>query len=285
VCASSREPIGDVLFRAAAVGRAPPPSPRPHDRLQAGPTRNGFTLIELLVVIGIVAVLGALLFPAIGRGLGAARSAACYSNLRQMQTAFAMYMDDHDGRFFPWRETVAGGTLWYWGLEYGGSGEGSRALDKSKARLARYLGQIGGTEICPALPYGGSFFKRKFDLASYGYGINLYLLADSPANARAGVSRFDQIQKPSDTITWGDAIQVNTWQSPASPANPMMEEWYYLDSQSPPKFHFRHGRRFQAVFADGSARAFSPERLDTRCDGLSGYLEAPGQDYYLRPVK
>ena len=36
----------------------------------------------------------------------AARTAVCCANLRQMQSAYQLYLDDHDGRFFPWRETV-----------------------------------------------------------------------------------------------------------------------------------------------------------------------------------
>ena len=245
----------------------------------------GFTLIELLAVVALIGILAGLLFPAVGRGLASGRAAFCTANLRQMHVAYMLYLADHDGRFFPLRENTKDCILWYWGLEKGGGGEGERELDKSQARLAPYLGRYGGADICPALPYRAAYFKRKFDLASYGYGLNTYLIADSPECRRSGLTRFTQIEQPGGTIIWGDAIQINTWQAPASPANPMLEEWYALDARSPPKFHFRHRGRFQAVFGDGSVRAFMPHALDPRCDGLVGRLEPPGEDQLLRPRK
>ncbi len=63
--------------------------------------RAGFTLIELLVVIAILALLIALLLPGLSRARGAAQSAACLSNLRQLQTCWLMYANDHNGRLPP----------------------------------------------------------------------------------------------------------------------------------------------------------------------------------------
>ena len=64
-------------------------------------TRGGFTLIELLVVIAIIALLIAVLIPALSAARGLAQSAACLNNLRQLQTCWLMYANDHDGTLPP----------------------------------------------------------------------------------------------------------------------------------------------------------------------------------------
>ncbi len=234
------------------------------------------------MVVALIGLLIALVLPHLGRGLQAARRTACASNLRQMQTAFTLYLDDHNGRWFPWREMVPEGTLWYWGLEpRGGGSEGLRPLDRSRARLAPYLG-VGTVETCPTFPYDAPYFKRKFTSPSYGYGLNGFMIAGLGMAERTGVLRAHQVQNPSQVVTWADSIQINTWQAPASPSRPMYEEWYWLSTSAPPSFHFRHGRLLNAAFADGRVEALPPDRLDPRLDGRSGFLDPPGEDRHLR---
>jgi prepilin-type N-terminal cleavage/methylation domain-containing protein/prepilin-type processing-associated H-X9-DG protein len=60
---------------------------------------SGFTLIELLSVISIIAILAAVILPAIGRSKDAAARARCASNLRQFSLAIAMYGDDNQDSF------------------------------------------------------------------------------------------------------------------------------------------------------------------------------------------
>ncbi len=245
--------------------------------------RRAFTLIELLVVIAIIALLSTLMFPSAQQAVARGRATMCASNLRQMQLAFLLCLNDRAGRWFPYREDRPEGTLWYWGLEVAGGGaEGERRLDKQRARLWPYLQQAGGVEICPALPYNAPYFKRKFEIASYGYALNAFMLAGLPLCENSGVNRLHQVTRPSETIAWADAAQINTWQAPASPTRPMLEEWYYLDGFPPPKWHFRHRQTLNAAFADGSVRALPPHALDPRCDGLVGYLEPVGQFNRLR---
>lgn len=63
--------------------------------------RSGFTLIELLVVIAIIAILAALLLPALARAKMRARRVQCLSNLKQLQLGWLMYKDDNNEFLLP----------------------------------------------------------------------------------------------------------------------------------------------------------------------------------------
>ena len=76
---------------------------------------KAFTLIELLVVIAIIAILVALLLPALGRAKEKARSAACASNVHQISLAATMY-GGNNGSSYPWTWTgtnAGSGICWY----------------------------------------------------------------------------------------------------------------------------------------------------------------------------
>jgi prepilin-type processing-associated H-X9-DG protein len=56
---------------------------------------------------------------------------------------------------------------------------------------------------------------------------------------------------------FADAAQVNTFQAPASPEHPMLEEFYYINDKEPTT-HFRHRARTGVVFLDGHTESLKP---------------------------
>jgi hypothetical protein len=93
-----------------------------------------------------------------------------------------------------------------------------------------------------------------------------------------------QVTLPSQMVVFATCAQVNTFQTPASPRNPMIEEFYMINDTTT-SAHFRHGRDALAAFLDGSVRELSmdtdmqPGSLDTRIPSANiGRFNA----YYVR---
>ena len=221
-------------------------------RVQAVSAPAAFTLVELLVVLAVTALLAALLLPVLGSGKGAAQRLQCVSNLHQLGLAAQMYWDDHDGRAFAFRggATNGGDLYWFGWLQRGR--EGQRAFDPAPGALAPYL-QGRGVELCPSFNYSFRQFKLKASGASYGYGYNLHLSAPV---GQPPVS-LGKVTQPSEVILFADSAQVNTFQPPASPTHPMLEEFYYVNATEATA-HFRHRQKLNAVFCDGHVGAEAP---------------------------
>src|SRR5208337_2673985 len=101
------------------------------------------------------------------------------------------------------------------------------------------------------------------------YGCNSFVFG-GPGNRPLNVR---EISRTAQTALFADAAQVNNFQAPASPSNPMLEEWYYLDLETNyssvnnyPNGHFRHSQKANVVFCDGHVglENFVPGSIDPK---------------------
>ena len=250
-------------------------------------TQRAFTLIELIVVIAILGTLAALAMPAMSSAFDVAHTAACASNLRQIGFATQMYLKDNDGWFF-WLmyDDASAGRYWYFGLEpldSAGRGEGNRILDRTKGKLYPYLQSAESVETCLAVPFGGPY-KAKYQGGAWTYGVNRYLSSHRPPSAANvngkgnGHLAWIRGRDAARTLIFADSAQVNTFQAPASPTNPMVEDWYYIEPKRA-YVQFRHGGKANVLFADWHVESAGPAKnsFDRRMpSAMIGYFDPDG---------
>ena len=114
--------------------------------------RMWFTLIELLIVISIIAILAAMLLPALNKAREKGHQISCTGNLRQLGTVFVSYTDDYAG-FFPGREKPL-----YWSQTLSEIYPQSVKINTKKSIL-----------LCSKnKPYTGTWLAGKYYYVSYG---------------------------------------------------------------------------------------------------------------------
>ncbi len=173
---------------------------------------SGFTLIELLVVIAIIAILAALLLPALAKAKSQAQSTQCKSNLKQMGVATHLYADDNTDK-----------------LPYAWATGHDPNINNFQHLLVKYIKSTAfaaGTATtnsdfavsvyrCPVRMQENHWQQYK-TYAGVGnpwkisYGMNQYTSADFPASSATGqppkgpTAKMSSVPKPTDTLLIAD---------------------------------------------------------------------------------
>ena len=206
-----------------------------------------FTLVELLVVIGIIAVLMAILMPALRKAREASQAIKCASNLRQLGMATAMYVNENQG-FLPYPTTFPGvpgdGSLWFNMVDpYLAAMTNEARTGVARERSYPEYKQCVVYESFPGgKTAGGQDNLREF---ARTYKMNTHLRHNNPFRN----ARVTEVRQSSDFVYLGDATSLDT-----AEAESMWESGQFSFEVNDPTQagpSLRHNNGANILFVDG----------------------------------
>jgi len=252
-----------------------PRASRPWD---GGRRAAGFSMVELLVAVAVVAVLVSVMAPSLSKARSDARRTVCLTNLHYLGLAAGMYLDDHNGAFWPYYTDTALGRVWWFGFEPGGPGTGpSRPLRRAQGLLTPYLGTADDGLDCPMFPFGDARVFPKFAGRSTSYGYNLHL---SGALTGDVARRVEYLGREARVFTLADGAHFDFGDQMNEPAYIQYQPPLASGTLRPGGYaHFRHDGRAAVLMMDGSTelRRLRGPAYRVECGGPAGNLLDDGE--------